>query len=229
MLVPAGGFSLETGKWIGFRKKYLASEEALSLNFRNIFMENIKKLALKGALKIPPSLGYLEHNYADFLDFFNKPHSKGWHVHVQKPFGCESQVIKYLGRYINRTAISNSRILDVSEGKVSFSFKNYRTHNMTDVMSLGVDVFVRRFANCIMPKGFQNIRHAGAYGNTVKKENVFRARLFVYGTFGKPVSILKEVYKIESTIKKIMDSISICGKCSCELEQKSSLEYLNTA
>ncbi len=69
-----------------------------------------------------------------------------------------------------------------------------------------------------MPKGFQNIRHSGAYGNSVKANNVFYARLKIYGKFGKPVCVLKEVYKIESTISKILDSISICD-CHFEFEK----------
>ncbi len=104
MVVPAGGFCVETGKWKGFRKQYLASKEALALRFRNLFMKRLKKIIRNGELVIPSCHGYLK-NEAALLDFFEKPHSKKWNVEVKKSFGGEVQVIKYLARYIHRTAI----------------------------------------------------------------------------------------------------------------------------
>jgi len=224
MLVPAGGICIETGQWKGFKKEYLAHKDALSLNFRNRFMKGMKKLIKNGEMKIPSCHGYLETNEADLLDFFDKPHSKDWNVFVQKPFSGESRVIKYLGRYINKTAISNSRILNVEDGKVCFKYKNYRSGNHNDQISLVVSDFVRRFANCIMPKGFQNIRHGGAYGNSVKRNNVFYARLKVYGDYRKPVCVLKEVDKIKRKVSKIIDSISICRECCFEFEKMPLLD-----
>lgn len=219
MIVPAGGFDSK-GQWVGFRKQYLANKEALSLHFRNIFMKGLKKLIAAGDLKIPSCHEYLAFSETAMMDFFHKPHSKEWNVFIAKPFSGESKVIKYLGRYMNKTAISNSRILNVnkSERTISFQYKNYRTKNLNDEMILDVAVFVRRFANCIMPKGFHNVRHGGAYGNVVKKENVVKARLKVYGEWRKPVEVLKEVYQLERKVASIIDSISICGKCFSEFE-----------
>ena len=219
MIVPAGGFSIDKNQWVGFRKQYIANKNALALRFRNIFMKGIKKMINSGQLKIPSCHAYLETNQADLLDFFNKPHSKKWNVHIQKTFGGETQVIKYLGRYVHRTAISNSRIINISRGKVFFKFKNYKSGNLNDSMSLDVSVFLRRYSYHISEKGFSRIRHGGIYGNSVKKNNVFKARLKVYGDYRKPVSVLKEVYKIELKIKQIIDSISICNKCSGEFKK----------
>ena len=36
------------------------------------------------------------------------------------------QVLEYLGRYTHRVAISNNRLLDFSDGKVAFAWKDYR-------------------------------------------------------------------------------------------------------
>jgi len=220
MIVPAGGFCLYENKWTGFRKQYIANKNALALRFRNIFMKGIKILIKNGSLKIPSCHGYLKTSQADLLDFFNKPHSKKWNVHIQKTFGGESQVIKYLGRYIHRSAISNSRILNISDGEVLFKFKNYRTGNLDDSMSLSVLSFVRRLSYHITDKGFTRVRHGGIYGNRVKAENVMDARILIYGDWKKPVCVLKEIWKIENRIEKIIDSISICGKCLSSFEQE---------
>jgi hypothetical protein len=224
MLVPAGGFCLKRNEWRGFRKQYLANKKALSLRFRNVFMKGIKKLIKSGTLVIPSCHGYLETSSADLLDFFNKPHSKEWNVHVEKTFGGESQVIKYLGRYIHRAPISNSRIVDVKDSRVYFKFKNYRTGNMQDLMSLECSVFIRRLSHHVMPKGFQRIRHGGIYGNCVKTENVMDARISIYGDWRKPVCVLKEVYKIESLVSSIIDSISICNECGCSSSAAAILD-----
>jgi hypothetical protein len=231
MVVPAGGFCLKTGVWKGFRKHYLANKKALAFNFRTIFMEKIKNHIYKNKLILPPALGFLSTNYADFLDFFHKPHSKKWNVEIKKAFGSETQVIKYLGRYIHRTAISNSRILDIDleNNKVLFQFKNYKSGKMDDVMSLDLDVFVRRLSYHTCEKGFQRIRNSGIYGNAVKTENVFQSRLKVYGDWRKPVCVLKEIYKIKRKISSVIDSISICSCCGSEFDKISVLEYQNTA
>lgn len=228
MIVPAGGFCIETGEWRGFRKQYLANKEALALRFRAVFMKGIKKLIKKGVIKIPSCHGYLKSNEADFLDFFNKPHEKEWNVFVKKSFCGEQKVIKYLGRYIHRTGISNSRILDISGGKVSFLFKNYRTGNFRDTKTMNVDEFVRKFSYHICDKRFVRVRHGGMYSACVKADSVLVSRLSVYGEKSVPVEVLKEVYKIESRIEKNIELNSICRTCFCSVDLVFE-ELLNSA
>jgi adenylate kinase family enzyme len=218
MIVPAGGFCYDTGKWVGFKKDFLVHKKALSLRFRNIFMKKIKKLIRKGKLIIPSCHGYL-NNDASLLDFFEKPHSKKWNCHIQKTFGGETQVIKYLGRYIHRMAISNSRIknIDIEKEEITFIYKDYKNKNFNAVAKLSVVDFLRRFMHHSCDKGFQRVRHGGIYANAVKKENVFKARLKVYGEWCKPVCVLKEVYKIEESVYKILASNSICECCAGEV------------
>lgn len=228
MIVPAGGFCVDTGKWKGFRKQYLANREALALRFRNLFMKEIKKMIRKGELVVPSCHGYLNDD-ASLLDFFEKPHSKKWNVFVKKTFGGEVQVIKYLGRYVYRSAISNSRILSVDQDRVRFKFKNYRTKNFNDVTQVDTRDFVRRLSYHSCEKGFQRIRHGGIYGNAVKAINVSNARLQVYGEALKPVCVLKEVYKIERKISQIIESISICSQCSCSFERVAFGDFKSSA
>jgi len=223
MIVPAGGMCLQTGKWKGFRKQYMANSEALSLRFRNVFMKGIKKIIKNGEMKIPSSMSYLEANEVALLDFFNKPHSKKWNVNIKKPFCGESSVIKYLGRYIHRTAISNSRILKVDEKEVVFKFKNYKSGNLNDSMKLTTLEFFRRFLHHLPEKGLARVRHGGVYGNCVKAKNVLAARVAVYNNFRVPVSILKQCYKIEQKVIKIIDSISICEFCLGKITFQSSV------
>ena len=177
MIVPAGGFSYKDGKWIGFRKKFLVHKNVLALRFRNLFMKKIKKLIFSGQIKIPSCLADL-NNHASILDFFQKPHSKKWNCHIQKTFGGESQVIKYLGRYIHKMAISNSRIknIDYEKREITFLYKDYKNNNFNAQITFNFKNFARRFMNHSCDKGFQRVRHGGIYANAVKKDNVLQAR-----------------------------------------------------
>ncbi len=65
-------------------------------------------------------------------------------------------VLAYLSRYTHRVAILNSRLIGFSESGVTFRYKDYRRAgtDRQQVMTLGVDEFIRRFLLHILPKGF---------------------------------------------------------------------------
>lgn len=54
-------------------------------------------------------------------------------------------MLAYLRRYTHRVAISNRRLVSIEEGRVSFSWKDYRDGNTEKVMPLEADEFIRRF------------------------------------------------------------------------------------
>ena len=49
-----------------------------------------------------------------------------WVVYAKRPFGGPEQVLAYLGRYTHRVAIANSRLISLADGKVRFTWKDYR-------------------------------------------------------------------------------------------------------
>ncbi len=73
------------------------------------------------------------------------PRAGNWVVYTKPPFGGPEQVLAYLGRYTHRVAIANSRLIALSEGKVQFTWKDYRHHGKIKVMTLAADEFIRRF------------------------------------------------------------------------------------
>jgi hypothetical protein len=86
-------------------------------------------------------------------------------VYAKRPFGGPQQVLDYLGRYTHRVAIANSRLVGLTEGRVSFRWKDYRHHDKQKVMTLGADEFIRRFLLHVLPDGFHRIRHYGYLAN----------------------------------------------------------------
>jgi len=100
----------------------------------------------------------------------NKVSKLEWVVYAKPPFGGPRQVLKYLARYTHRVAISNQRLVSLSEGEVTFRWKNYADANAVKEMTLDVREFTRRFLLHILPRGFVRIRHYGFLANRCRSE-----------------------------------------------------------
>ena len=108
-----------------------------------------------------------------------------WVVYSKSSFSGTEEVVKYIGRYTHRTAISNSRILSILDGKVKFSYKNskrdkeYKSERVWEVMELEIEEFIRRFLYHVLPSGYHRIRYYGflSNGNTLKREEALKSLL----------------------------------------------------
>ena len=81
-------------------------------------------------------------------------------------------MLAYLGRYTQRVAIANSRLMAIAGGSVSFRWRDYRHHSKNKVMRLEADEFIRRFLLHAMPDGFHRIRHYGFLANRRRAEKL---------------------------------------------------------
>ena len=81
------------------------------------------------------------------------------------PLGVPKQVLRYLGRYTHRVAISNHRLVSFDRNQVQFRWRDYRHGNTSRIMTLAADEFIRRFLLHVLPKGFVRIRHFGFMAN----------------------------------------------------------------
>lgn len=104
--------------------------------------------------------------------FISSLYSKDWVVYCKPPFKDASSVIEYLGRYTHRVAISNSRILNIDDGKVTFKWRDYKDKNKMKTMILEAEEFIRRFILHILPPRFMKIRHFGLLGNRNKTKKL---------------------------------------------------------
>lgn len=146
-IVPAGGTG-QDGKWKHAanalnKSPFLFSVKAMSRVFRAKFMEHFSK-----KIQIPQNIR-------------KEVFAKEWVVYSKHPFNKPEYVIEYLGRYSHKVAISNRRIEDISSGKVTFQYKDYRNKGQKKLMSLTGVEFLRRFSFHILPYGFVRIRHYG--------------------------------------------------------------------
>jgi len=154
MLVPAGGLSEDGIEWVRAPKKFFVPVKALSKMFRGIFVRLLKKHLAENNLKLP-------NGFPAFQTLKEKLYEKNWNVYAKKALGGINSVLAYLGRYTHRVAISNSRLVNIKNDEVTFSYKNYRKRGRQEITTMSCIEFTRRFMMHVLPKGFYKIRYYG--------------------------------------------------------------------
>ena len=142
----------------------------LSKKFRGKFLFLLREEYMNNNLVFSSSNQYL-NNLLAFNTFINSLYKKEWIPFIKETFNGAGNAIEYLGRYTHRIAISNSRIINVTDTDVTFSATDYRTNKIIEVTLNGIE-FVRRFLMHILPKGFVKIRNYGFLGNRNKKKDL---------------------------------------------------------
>jgi hypothetical protein len=174
-VVPGGGISPDNSRWIPCRKSFFLPVKVLSRFFRKRFLIHLRKAFQKGKLQFHGELESLAQPAA-FDALCRKAGQMEWVVYAKRPFGGPEQVLKYLARYTHRVAISNSRLLSLENGRVSFEWKDYADGNQSKTMTLDAVEFIRRFLLHVLPSGFVHIRHFGFLANRKRKEKLALCR-----------------------------------------------------
>lgn len=92
------------------------------------------------------------------------------------PWQAPGPPLDYLGRYTHRVAISNHRLVSVSDQQVRFRYKDYAHGNARKVLALDAAEFIRRFLLHVLPTGFMRIRHYEIIANRAKATKLTHAR-----------------------------------------------------
>jgi hypothetical protein len=100
--------------------------------------------------------------------------NKEWVVFSKRPFKSPTFVLDYLGRFTHRVAISNHRIVDISEQRVQFAYKDRKFKGQsytcqTKICTLEGEAFLQRFLLHELPAGLMRIRHFGFFGKQLQK------------------------------------------------------------
>jgi len=178
-VIPGGGLSQDENRWINCRKKFFLPVRVLSRLYRRLFVELLQKAFNQDRLKFCGKISHLSDPEL-FAQFIKKCFKNEWIVHAKPPFGGAEKVLDYLGRYTHRIAISNNRLLKVKDGKVSFSWRNYRKGNKTQTMTLEAEEFIRRFLLHVLPSGFMRIRYFGFLSNHHRREKLKLCRKLLH-------------------------------------------------
>jgi len=168
-IVPAGGLSADKTEWIPSRNAFYLPVRALSKIFRAKFRDEMDKLGLLA--EIDPAVWKTD-----------------WNVNCQSVGDAEA-TLKYLAPYVFRVAISDSRIVEVDDHNVTFSYRktgSNRARNLT----LDVIEFIRRFLQHVLPSGFMKVRHYG-FMSSQCAIGVARLRVLIHASLGATMDLVE--------------------------------------
>jgi hypothetical protein len=211
-IVPSGGLSTDGQRWISSKKKFFIPVKVLSRKFRGKFLYYLKKLFCEKSLKLIGENSELAKQ--DILNLYiDKLYSKEWIVYCKPPFGSAEAVLKYLGRYTHRVAISNNRIIHAEDGFVVFKWRDYADNNKEKFMTVEAEEFIRRFIMHILPSKFVKIRHYGILSNRSRVSKLKRCKAIL--GVRKSVENLKKLSEL-STAELFLKITGVdILKCPC--------------
>ena len=166
-IVSGGGVDKDYN-WVDLKKKtefgFLFPYNVMEPMFKKHFLRSVNKMIENGNVALPDK--------STWKPLKEKLYNKKWIVYAKSPMGNTSQVVEYLARYAHKVAISNHRIVKVTDENVSFKYKDYADGKKTKTMQLPNNEFTRRFEQHILPLRFVKIRHYGILGNFKRKKRI---------------------------------------------------------
>jgi hypothetical protein len=199
-VITGGG--LKSEKWVGAKRlknNFLFPISGMKKVYKSIFLRLVRERKQE--------INASDESIAKALELSGY---KNWKVYAKSPFGGPEQVLKYLGRYTHKTAITHYRIKEIKDNTVSFEYKDYADNNKKKILTLSVQEFLRRFEMHILPKRFVRIRHYGILTNRGKATRINAIR--------KNLDLEELPARIEIPIsvrllEKIGLDITKCKKC----------------
>lgn len=193
MLMPAIALNKDNGIVYPKNPKFLFPVHAMSQVFKAEFLNRLRK-------------ELAEEN----IPYFDKKYK--WVTYcegVEK--GKAQHVIDYLGRYFNRTAISEQRILSCDDESVTFSYRKERKGSdakVKSIMTLPMQEFLRRFLEHVPWKGMHRVRYYGFLHPSQKKKLLQIQSEFCDIKFANAINMVQEQLKELLQQKHI-----VCEEC----------------
>jgi hypothetical protein len=170
-VVPGGGLSPDGQQWVTPRPAFFLPVKVLGRVFRGKFVAGLKRAFRRQKLRLAGQNAALVQPQA-FAAFLRTLFRQDWVVYAKPSFGGPAQVLRYLGRYTHRVAISNHRLLAFDGEHVRFRWKDYAHGNKQRVMTLSAEEFLRRYVQHILPHGFVRIRQFGFLANAQRSSTL---------------------------------------------------------
>lgn len=191
------------------RDKFFIPVHVLRDKFKKKYLHCLDSYYQNGKLSFS-SCGNLKNSY-NWKEWKNSLYLKDWCPFIKETFRGFGNAIEYLGRYTHKIAISNSRILSVTESETTFSARGKKQGEPRREITLRNEEFIRRFLMHVLPAGFQKIRYYGFLNNRMKSRNL-KVIFTIQGgqRFKKRYANLS----IAELLKAAWDfDISICPNC----------------
>jgi hypothetical protein len=175
-VVPAGGLSPDHQRWIRPRyARFFLPVKVLRRVFRGKFVAALRRAYAHGELDLTGATATLRDS-TQWRAFVDRLFHTDWVVYAKPAFGGPEAVLRYLGRYTHRVAISNHRLIGFDGERVTFRWKDYARGNQPHTMTLTAAEFLRRFVQHVLPRGFVRIRQFGYLANAIRTTRLALAR-----------------------------------------------------
>jgi len=199
-IIPAGGID-SNGQWKSSKQDgdFLFDVKQLSSKFSYLFATKLRKLKRQGKIrKFVPR------------DLIKHP----WVVYAKQAFGSSENVVEYLSRYTHRVAISNSRILKVTDQHVTFRWCNRKKGYRTETTTLSGVAFLERFLDHIVPERFHRIRYLGFLSSNNKAKELEHIRQVLQVPFNdRPALSRSEILALRFGERSLLH----CRECGGEM------------
>ncbi|HKK67656.1 MAG TPA: transposase, partial [Bacteroidales bacterium] len=207
-IVPAAGYTLDR-QWknIGHSGKFLYPVYQLSDAFKGRFLDSLKRALRK------------QNELQLFDDVVQQAYYARWVVHCEPSLAGVEHVVKYLGQYTHRVAITNQRILNITGDKVTFIAKDYRARAVKKPITLDGVEFLHRFTMHILPGRFVKIRRYGIYNHTAKRN----LKLQFIPEQSPDIDTLIKQKKLPETNLQRFQRITGIDPCRCPVCKKGSM------
>jgi len=224
-IVTGGGLSLKNKEWLSSKKNFFLPVKVISSLFRGKFLDYLKQKYRDNKLLFPGKIQYLQKE-SNFQELVDTLYDKDWVVFSKPSLANPEAVIEYLGRYTNKIAISNHRIIKMEDGKVTFKYKDYSDDGKNKYMTLDVFEFIRRFLLHVLPKRFVRIRYYGLLCNRYRKQNIvfcrYLLKVFVNNVDNSPD---KESWQ-DILFRLTGKDLSICPECGGNMVSADDLHFI---
>jgi hypothetical protein len=174
-VIPGGGICPNRERWVHPKYPFFLPVKALAKVFRGKFVDGLRHAYRKKLLTCAGSIQFLAEP-KHFSAFLRTLFRQNWVVYAKPAFGGPQQVIRYLGRYTHRVAISNHRLISIDSDHVTFRWRDYAGGNKMRTMTVSTEEFIRRFLLHVLPKGFVRIRHFGVMANYQRSASIALCR-----------------------------------------------------
>lgn len=207
-IVPGGGLSFSGLRWIQSRKKFFIPVKVLAKKFRGKFLAFLKQAFSEGDLQFGDSIQSLGLE-VNFHQLLNDLYQTDWVVYCKAPFKSPAYVLRYLGRYTHRVAISNQRIVSIENDQVTFKWRDYKDNHREKLMTVSAFEFIRRFLLHVLPPRFVKIRYYGVFSNRNRRLKIKLCQELL----GMPVIPVKSITALELVTKLLGFNPTICPCC----------------
>lgn len=167
-VVTGGGLALDGSRWVPTPRGFLLPVAVMRKLFRGIVRRQLRVAYDAGKFDVGGECAPLADPKV-FARLLRSLFGKRWVVYAKPPFAGADKVFAYLGRYTHRVAVSDHRLVAISDDAITFGTKHRQQ------VSVAPEEFIRRFLLHVLPSGFHKIRHTGLYAAANVHTRLLRA------------------------------------------------------